>query len=273
MTITHAEDMPLALRAAEASFLFKGEMVREILAGQKTQTRRVVTPRNSEIGVEGAKWEHLDLAAAWRDPGFRDDSARKERGERGRSEYLKAPYHSPHDPDDELVFRVYPRIEIKQVACVRETWAAELLENERKPRDLPRDVAVWYQADDSSRRVADPAELNEALRRLRTTRGRWRPSIHMPKFMCRILLPIVAVRVERVQEITTDDIIAEGIHVPDVDYSVPDHPWALDMERDSFAREKWKALWESINGKRPGCSWADDPWVWVYEWWEAQVLK
>lgn len=73
----------------------------------------------------------------------------------------------------------------------------------------------------------------------------WHPSIHMPKWASRIELEIVSVRVERLQDISEADAIAEG------------------CPRDILYGTGWyKALWNSLNG--PG-SWAANPWVWVVE--------
>ncbi len=87
---------------------------------------------------------------------------------------------------------------------------------------------------------------------------KWKPSIHMPRWASRITLEITEVRVERLQEITEDDAMAEGICVVDntMDsmYSPPNYP---DIHRDIFME-----LWDSINAKR-GYGWDTNPWVWV----------
>jgi hypothetical protein len=75
---------------------------------------------------------------------------------------------------------------------------------------------------------------------------KWRPSIFMPRAASRILLEITDVRVQRLQEISTRDIWAEGIAAsPDVD---PVH--------------EWRDLWDSLNAAR-GFGWAANPWVWA----------
>ncbi len=71
----------------------------------------------------------------------------------------------------------------------------------------------------------------------------WLPSIHMPRWASRLTLTVTDVRVERVQEISKDDAIAEGIH--------PAH----------IVVGEFSDLWDSIYGKKPGRSWADNPWV------------
>jgi hypothetical protein len=106
--------------------------------------------------------------------------------------------------------------------------------------------------------------------------GRWRPSIHMPRWASRLTLEIAGVRVERVQDITEADAIAEGIRSFTKDSKILKY-WACDpcegpMKRawqdlPRSAVEAYATLWESING--PG-SWAANPWVWVIEFKRAE---
>ncbi|MDU9399016.1 hypothetical protein [Pseudomonas sp. zfem003] len=77
----------------------------------------------------------------------------------------------------------------------------------------------------------------------------WRPSIHMPRWASRILLEITAVRVERLQDISDEQALAEG--VDQTNTSIP-----------GYARQRFQDLWESINGAG---SWDANPWVWVVE--------
>lgn len=78
-----------------------------------------------------------------------------------------------------------------------------------------------------------------------------RPSIHMPRWASRIDLEIVERRVERLQDISDNDCLAEGV-TPDMDIR-----W---QSGDDTPRGMYGELWESING--PG-SWEANPWVWV----------
>lgn len=82
--------------------------------------------------------------------------------------------------------------------------------------------------------------------------GAWRPSIHMPRKYSRLTLEVVEVRVQRVQEITEDDAVAEGMEVVPIGTAT----WS---NRQSFS-----IYWDQINGKR-GFTWASNPWVWVVE--------
>jgi hypothetical protein len=93
----------------------------------------------------------------------------------------------------------------------------------------------------------------------------WRsvPSIHMPRWASRILLEIVGVRVERLNNISEADAIAEGIE-PTEDWG-GNWQWYQDYLSESnqvLARESYASLWRKINGPE---SWAANPWVWVVE--------
>jgi hypothetical protein len=96
--------------------------------------------------------------------------------------------------------------------------------------------------------------VEEAASKL--SRGdKWLPSIHMPRWASRITLEITNIRVERLQEISEKDAIAEG-----------SNEWgsgALPLDHQSAdPSDKFRWLWESINTK-PGKRWKDNPWVWA----------
>lgn len=214
---------------SEKPILFSGSMVRAILSGQKTQTRRVVRPqplhgvgRYTEDGTPGeVDWVILD------EDGDPTDSA------------LRCPYGAPGD-----------------ALWVRETWAVGRAFDRTRPSEIPtveRDVSVWWQADGSAEESVN--------------RGRWRPSLHMPRWASRITLDVVSVRVERLQAITGPGILAEGaVARPHDDPLLGRCPVsAFDGCAYPDLVSLWRAGWDSINGKRPGCSWADNPWVWVVE--------
>ena len=96
----------------------------------------------------------------------------------------------------------------------------------------------------------------------------WRPSIHMPRWACRLVLPLVSVRVERVQDITDEAAEAEGIR----EWAKTD-PKLCALRAAGFAvpnRPKFlfRLCWISIYGER---SWDANPWVWVAEWDHVEV--
>ncbi len=78
----------------------------------------------------------------------------------------------------------------------------------------------------------------------------WRSPIYMPRWASRLTLEIVGVRVERLQDISERDVAAElGLS---------------RMTRD-YKRPRFVDAWDALNGKRPGCAWSDNPWVWRIE--------
>lgn len=92
---------------------------------------------------------------------------------------------------------------------------------------------------------------------------RWLPSIHMPRWASRITLEIASVRVERLQAISETDAQAEGV-MPEFEMDVASFVKGAAVPQSTYFLG-FKHLWDEINGKRPGCSWADNPWVWVIE--------
>jgi hypothetical protein len=85
-------------------------------------------------------------------------------------------------------------------------------------------------------------------------RTKWRPSIHMPREAARLFLEVKSARVERLQEISNEDILAEGIN----------DLGSYGANYDYFANE----IWDNINAKR-GHPWENNDWVWVYEFMRA----
>jgi hypothetical protein len=204
----------------ERPIIFSGPMVRAILEGRKTQTRRVVKPQpdNGLIHtgfISCSTDRKREGAASWVDcvPCVRKSLA------------VHCPYGQPGD-------RLW----------VRETWCP-------KPETSHGDC-VGYRANMVYRCGKAMPEDYEMI----VTRP-WRPSIHMPRWASRITLEITKVRVERLQEITTDDIRAEGV---DDGYTNP----RMGKRHDSGMRMAWIKLWESINGAG---SFESNPWVWVVE--------
>ena len=96
---------------------------------------------------------------------------------------------------------------------------------------------------------------------------KWRPSIHMPREAARIFLRVTNVRVERVQEITEDEVFAEGLSP--WDDRCADENWRPtfndpDIGGSPQMIQGFSILWDELYKKR-GYSWESNPWVWVYE--------
>ena len=93
----------------------------------------------------------------------------------------------------------------------------------------------------------------------------WRPSIFMPKSAARIFLRVIDVRAERLQDITVEDVIVEGLQC-DNDVNNPDpqtHESILNWNL-LYAQFVFQQLWDHLNAAR-GYGWDKNPWVWVYE--------
>jgi hypothetical protein len=100
--------------------------------------------------------------------------------------------------------------------------------------------------------------------------GPWKPSIHMPRVASRISLEITGVRVDRLQDISNEDCVAEGITAIGKGVRMPDGRYAQAGRYETKAstvRQLYSELWESINGPD---SWAANPWVWVVEFWRCE---
>lgn len=128
---------------------------------------------------------------------------------------------------------------------VRETFSFERRWVGTKPKDVPAGVPVWYWAD------GNPPD------------GDWtKPivSIHMPRWVSRLTNIVTDVRVQRLQEISEADCIAEG--PPSVEWQPGRGGWMVPSESQphiSMSPRTWyRLLWDTINGEG---SWLSDPWV------------
>jgi hypothetical protein len=193
----------------ERPIIFRAETVRAILAGQKTQMRRIVKPLHMAT-VDAEQFPILALCPF---------------GQPGDRLWVREAFSGPHCMDASDGCKAVPPSK----------WG-----------DCSR---IWYWADGNP------------------TDGDWtrpRPSIHMPRWASRILLEITAVRVERLQDISEADAIAEGCRPvrPEI---VLD---GLVARTGRSAVEEFRLVWEQING--PG-SWNANHWVWVIEFKRAEV--
>lgn len=93
----------------------------------------------------------------------------------------------------------------------------------------------------------------------------------MPRALSRLTLEITAVRVERVQAISETDARAEGVRSDADEIAAAaglahlrgsDAARALPSRLRS-ARDNFRDAWDAVNGRRAGCSWADNPWCWA----------
>lgn len=216
----------------ERPILFSGPMVRAILAGQKSQTRRVISPQPHVTSCQvQTPPEQIDdlIKAAWA-AGFVD---------------VKCPYGQAGD-------RLW----------VRETWGFDHgVRHDFRPIDRT-DLSGM----DLLEHVLYGAQATEDDKRLPP---KWRPSIHMPRWVSRITLEVTSVRVERLQAISEDGARAEGVEElgsGDCDECADNSCAACVDSEEAYPetsgnRLLFAELWDRINGKR--APWASSPWVWV----------
>lgn len=226
----------------ERPILMNGDSVRAILAGKKTQTRRVIPPRlmaNADLDKNDPTYIYL-----WVPHDF--------------GEYQHAKDVAPYQPGDLL--------------WVKEAWMFWDWTEDGEP-------FIKYEADGtvriceaSSDKTAERwmdiwAELsvdeNYSKHRGAARDNKWRSPMFMFRDCARIWLRVTGVRAERLQGITEADAIAEGaLHGVDASWG----------GNGAYAQGRCQFLWDMLNAKR-GYPWKDNPWVWVYEFKAERVMK
>lgn len=208
--------------------LFSTPMVQAILKGRKTMTRRVIKLPN------------------WAKPIGLEYLGSGKLGAAGKRTDQLSIIFSKYMPGTILWVRE-TWCHDTFMTCVGGTTEAPWYEN------IPIDYKFRYYADDP-----EYAYQHDQ---------RWKPSIHMPRKAARIFLKVIDVRAERLQSITAEDCIAEGITLE----------WSENMPKPSYHSlaysekvvkpafvKAFRELWDSLNEKR-GFGWEKNPFVWVYE--------
>jgi len=216
----------------EHGLLFNTAMVQAFLEDRKNQTRRVVDAHNSLVdgnGISKKRWNEsgFDLANAMIDNGP------SPAGNPGP--YLKATCA------EGTTHRIYSRVQPGDRIWVKETTIN--VEDHGY-------IGPVYVASENGQAILDSglrpapddfADVDPHDIKLRS-------SMFMPKAMARLVFDVVSIRLERLQDISNEDAVAEGIGTP------------LDMRYASL--DAFKSLWESINGSN---SWEANPPVWIYD--------
>lgn len=211
----------------ERPILFSAPMVRAILAGRKTMTRRILKPQPAWDPVGQPSIDPLPTPGEFglfinegRYAGWCDTPR------------WKCPYGAPGD-------RLW----------VRETWREVSRTGYTGQEGSIEMDADWleYRAD-----FPNLAERPKRSSKTGLLPVRWRPAIHMPRRASRILLEVESIRVERLQYISPADVEAEGL-----DRSAR---WTRDGLGRLARLKDWKALWSCLHGPD---SWDANPWVWV----------
>ncbi|WP_213322607.1 morphogenetic protein [Klebsiella aerogenes] len=222
----------------ERGMIFNAEMVRAILDGRKTQTRRIVK------GADGA----VKFCKEWDINGKEVFVVLGGKDHTGMNPVLGAiscPFGAVGD-------RIWVR-ETFQGPLVHE----ELFEEYRAyPEKFETPEYCEYAADGGVR--PEYCDLDDNLRH------GWLPSIHMPRWASRILLEITGVRVERLNAISEEDAMREGIDADILAESQDNYDCIADhnMTGRPTAKGYFSDLWQSIYGVE---SWEANPWVWVIE--------
>jgi hypothetical protein len=205
----------------ERPILFSAPMVRAILDGRKTVTRRPVKGLKTDFPVvAAADGTPLRTGACWDIGG----------------PILHCPFGKPGE-------RLW----------VRETWYCDHFEVQKGPYLQPADMHDL----DQSREDGELVYAADGLTPYEQDQPVWKPSIHMPRWACRILLEITDVRVERLQDITYEQAVAEGVH------RGPLREWCASDEGGAchkYPIPAFRDLWQSTGG-----DWDANPWVWVIE--------
>jgi len=207
----------------EHPLLMKGPLVRATLAGQKTQTRTPVK-KQPPIG-----YDRVRVCARYAE--FENDTPPLGK-------------FSTKSPMGEAGDRLW----------VRETWDWRDWQSGQDGK-----IRIAYAADGEQVDRIAPPDWNPTI----YNAERWRPSIHMPRWACRLVLPLVSMRVERVQDINEKDAWAEGVRRTDFGWSDGTTGYDTVTARDAF-----RELWDSIYG-----TWDANPWVWVAEWEDIEVSR
>lgn len=248
MTIT-------ATATKERPILFNGSMVRAILNGGKTQTRRIVKPQPGG-NVEWTncfKAKGAGRAGVW---GWLDTAIPGD-GPLPESMALRCPQGKPGE-------RLWARETHAFVTCDKDAPGAF----RGSDHGITSDFGEWFRVA----YAADPGPIT-------WDPPNFRPSIHMPRWACRLEMEVTSVRLERLQAITEADAQAEGATSRTVSRHYNQRGWSMDWSRVGTtrpngavidegdiclgtARMAFANLWNKVYGPE---AWDSNPWVWVVE--------
>jgi hypothetical protein len=203
-------------------------MVRALLDGSKTQTRRVVKVQNTM----------------------------------GRDSIL-----APHKGKKYAAVHLLPEHSTQAITCCPygqpgdQLWVRETFQPTFAP-NVERDDTDWQTGKGYQLRYSATDERVDWMDGDDNITRRCKPAIHMPRWASRITLDITGVRVERLQDISEADCVAEGCTKNHNGYYWGGPHAVNGLKQMATAKSAYRDLWESING--PG-SWHKNPWVWVVE--------
>ena len=227
----------------ERPILMSGPLVRALLDGRKTQTRRVVQPSaHLRAYVRGTWGSRVPTPQQWNEMAGTAASVVLPmflRGETGDDN--PCPYGQPGD----------------------RLWVRETHYRWTGCGDAPPDWVRHPHGDRYQSRGYVGIPEHDNLYRSAAAAVKV-PSIHMPRWASRITLEITGVRVERLQEITKAGARAEGVTLPECAYVGQCNSSRCPSHREDAHRAAFQQLWDSLNAER-GYGWETNPWVWVLE--------
>lgn len=247
----------------ERQILFSGAMVRAVRDGRKTQTRRVVKPQFEREPVAV-----IDGVPSWDAPTNYDGEVQM-----NTTHGKPCPYGVPGD-----------RLSVRETFFAYGRW--ETRYSAKKGRDEWHFVDMTIECDRAYQYAADDQAVPLETDRSGVLPGWWkRPAIFMPHSASRITLANLDVRVERLQDISEDDAIAEGVEP--IDFERYEHDRSIcprcggtrlhdalgpnggvlcdvDCRECDTHVKRYRHLWDSLNAAR-GYGWDTNPWVWCVE--------
>ncbi len=207
----------------ERPILFSTPMVKSILDGRKTMTRRVIKPQLERKPEHGYYWYQRDRKMLWHQYTNQDFLNRCPHGQIGDRLWVRETY-------------------LERVEFVKDSNGYDEIATPKDPTE------VKYFADEPNRKY--DLELGDEYVK--------KPSIYMPRRFSRITLEITGVKAQKLQDITEEDAKAEGVEKCIIGYKSK-----RGMEQGiSTYKQAFEKLWNSLNEKR-GFGWALNPWTWA----------
>jgi hypothetical protein len=204
--------------------LFRPELIKKIVAGEKDVTRRL--SGLEEINKEPDEWKCTGWANSWQGFGFDK-------------------YDGRAVTDDKII---RPRYHIGQVLFIREAWATIWHENNFSPNEFHKYThPIWFKDTD----VDKPTKCGDDM-------GRWRSPLHLPARFARHFIQVKDIRAERLQEITPEEAVREGCGdlgiIPSNTAMLMTGTTNLEDCSRKLTVAQFASLWDSINPDHPFAS-------------------
>lgn len=234
----------------EKPILFNTAMVRAILEGKKTQTRRPL--KRGENHWYPIDYEYVKTEKIYRSPEGAWTIPKNHNGM----------YHALFKPNNwhSITTALFPPYQIGDVLWVREAWS-----------DYDGKTQYYYRADYPDGTITyEWPELDEFGEKIICDLPKWKPSIHMPRTAARIFLKVTNVKVEKLKDITVKGVESEGLRPINNPFIYNFEGTALSICHEEFAK-----LWNSTVNKKDidVYGWDANPWVWVIQFETSKRLE